>query len=259
MEPPFNQQYFRVPYAHFRSNFTLRCDRPVPCLTVLWLLSLPRSEQGWWVESVRTWFCRAVMVDIRLVTCSVVARLDWARFSMCVLLVRVTLWNSSIYWACLAKWAWKPVDSEVDSCCKSRWEALKFLTKFVHVWLLAGRLRQSLHASFILPDWNARLYSMRTICASTYGLLPLVAYAWPSSIWEYIILIVVVASHLHFMCSSLLMSLSSVIWPYVWSRCSMSVLVVTHAYPMLRFLWTLTYLSSMEVRSWCLSTASTVW
>ena len=67
-------------------------------------------------------------------------------------------------------------------------------------------------------------------------LLPLVAYTWPLSIWENMISIGVVASHLHFMRSSLLMRSSGVIWPCVLIRCSMSFLVVTRAYPVLRFL-----------------------
>ena len=105
MEPPCDQQYVRVPFAHFRSIFTLHCDLQVTRPPVLRFLSLLRTEQGGQVDSVRIWFFREVMVDIRLVTFSVVARLSWARFSMCVWLARVTLRNSLVRWACSEKWA----------------------------------------------------------------------------------------------------------------------------------------------------------
>ena len=91
IEPPCDQKYVCVSSAHIRSTFTLRFNRPNPCPTVLRLLPLPRSEQGGQVESVRTWFYREVMMERRLVTCSVVDRLDWARFSVCVWLARTTL------------------------------------------------------------------------------------------------------------------------------------------------------------------------
>ena len=184
MQPPRDQQYVCEPSAHFRSTFIIRFDRLVLRPLVLQLLSLPQLEQGWQVECVCTWYCREVMVDRRWVTCLVVARLAWARFSMCVWLVRVTLRNYLINWACLVKWAWSSDDSKVNSCCKSRWAALKSLNFFVRVWSLAGHLRQSRHDSFIFPNWSARLYAIRTICAYIYGMLPLVAYDWPSSIRE---------------------------------------------------------------------------
>ena len=81
------------------------CDRPVPLLSVLRLLSLPWTERGGRLDSVCTWFFKEVMVERRLVTFSLVARLAWEGFSVCAWLARVTLSNSSVSWACLEKWA----------------------------------------------------------------------------------------------------------------------------------------------------------
>ena len=57
------------------------------------------------MESVRTWFFMAVMVDRRLFTCSVMDRLAWERVFMFVWLARVTLPNFLVNWACSVKWA----------------------------------------------------------------------------------------------------------------------------------------------------------
>ena len=105
MDPPCDQKYVRVPSALIISKFTLRCDRPVLRPPVFQLLSLSRTGRGRQVESVYNWFCREVMVDRRLFTCLVVARLAWARVSMFVWLARLTLRNYLINWACLVKWA----------------------------------------------------------------------------------------------------------------------------------------------------------